>query len=89
MTKDAPDLVEVTRARDLFEARILAGLLESHGIPAHIPGSSTLDTLDGAAAIWSEGIPIVVPRDRATAAREVLLDRSPGDDEEEIPDALG
>jgi hypothetical protein len=85
MPDEAPALVEVTRAGSLMEARLIVGLLESYGIPAHIPGASMLEMYDGAAAIWSGGVSVEVPRDRAEEARELLLDRSPeGDDEEEL-----
>ena len=32
--------VEITKARNLFEARLIAGRLESEGIPARIPGDT-------------------------------------------------
>ena len=54
----SPPPVEVARARDIFQARILAGLLESHGIPVLIPDEETIVLYDGAATIWEKGVRI-------------------------------
>ena len=67
-----PPLVEVARAPDLFKARILAGLLESHGITVLIPDEETIQIYDGAATIWEKGVRLQVRADRAEEAREIL-----------------
>ena len=67
-----PPLVEVARARDLFHARMMAGLLESQGIRVLIPDEETIQIYDGAATIWEKGVRIQVQADRADEAREIL-----------------
>ena len=82
------DLVEVARADDLVEARLIEGLLESEGIHVLIPGAATRDTLDGLANMWSGGVPIQVHPDHAERARAILeafanaAPEEPPDDEE-------
>ena len=66
------DLVEVVRADDLMEARLIQGRLESEGIRVHIPGAATRETLDGLANMWSGGVPIKVHPDDAAEARNIL-----------------
>jgi hypothetical protein len=65
-------LVELTRATDLFEARLLAGFLESEGFRAFIPGEEMITALDGAATIWSAGVPVEVRSEDLEKAREAL-----------------
>jgi len=82
-------LREVYRARDLFEARLVAGFLQSHEIQTHIPNEYTLDTYDGMATLWSKGVPIHVSLDRFEEARRLLAEREesrdPAADESEPP----
>ena len=84
MGEDA--FTEVTKAKNLFEARLIAGRLESEGIPARIPGESVLETLDGIATIWKKGVSVEVPTELIEMAREVLAalpDEGPQDEEPE------
>lgn len=69
---DAP--VQVAKAGDLFEARLIVGRLEAAGIHAVIPGESMLETYDGVAAIWSEGVPVEVAAHLADEALRILED---------------
>jgi hypothetical protein len=71
----AEGAVEVARIGDLFEARILAGYLESFGIRAHIPDKAVMGVMDGAAVIWSEGVRVEVPARQAEEAKRVLAER--------------
>ncbi|MHC4224397.1 MAG: putative signal transducing protein [Planctomycetota bacterium] len=68
-------LREIYRAKDLFEARLVAGFLQSHEIQTHIPNEYTLDTYDGMATLWSKGVPIHVPLARFEEARRLLAER--------------
>jgi hypothetical protein len=70
--EQVPAPVEVTRAKDIFEARMMAGLLESHGIPVHIPDEETIVLYDGAATIWEKGVRVEVPGNRVEEAIELL-----------------
>jgi len=69
---DASAMVEIVKAGDLFEARLIVGRLQSEGIPADIAGEHLLETLDGVATMWAGGVPIEVPREMAERAIEVL-----------------
>jgi hypothetical protein len=76
-------MAEVMRAGNLFKARLVAGRLESEGIPVHIPGASTIEALDGAATIWTNGVSVQVPVERLEEARAVLAEWTPPEDPEE------
>ena len=67
--------VEIARAGDLFEARMIAGYLEGFGIPAHIPGEAMMGAMDGAAVIWSKGVRVEVAAPHAEEARRLLAER--------------
>jgi hypothetical protein len=71
----AEGLREIYRAKDLFEARMVAGFLQSHEIQTHIPNEFSFDTYDGMATLWSKGVPIHVPLDRFAEARQLLAER--------------
>ena len=88
MTEPTPDptgdLVEVARLGNLPKARLLCSRLQAAGIRTLIPGESTMDLLDGAAVIWSEGVPVFVSAADADAARDIMaaLEELRGRDDE-------
>ena len=86
-TGDQDSPVVVGRGRDLFEAQLMSGFLESRGIPAYIPNESSSVMLDGVVAIWSKGVAVEVPADRADEAKQLLAEfresYRPEDSEEE------
>lgn len=69
------DEFEVARAATMFEARLVAGYLESRGIRTFIPGEAVIDVYDGAATLWSKGVPIRVAGSQAQRARALLAER--------------
>jgi len=66
------DFEVVARAKDLFEARLWVGLLETNGVPARIPDENMVGALDGAVSIWTEGVRVEVPGSRADEAKRLL-----------------
>ncbi len=70
-----PGPVEVARASDLFQAKILASYLEGFDIPAHVPDEAMMGAMDGAAVIWAKGVRVEVPAQRAEEAKRLLAER--------------
>ena len=72
-TENGGEWVEIAAAGDDEEAEIIAGLLESEGIPCEIEGPS--------ASPWPENLGalgvsrVVVPADRAAEARALIAER--------------
>ena len=68
------DFEVIARAKDLFEAQLWVGVLETNGIPARIPDEHTVGTYQGVISIETGGVRIEVPNSRAAEAKQVLED---------------
>jgi len=78
------EFAELTRAADLFRARLLAGFLETNGVAVRVPDEEVIATYDGAATIWSEGVRVEVGAADIARAKELLQEweSRPGETEE-------
>jgi hypothetical protein len=84
-TDNDEDWVEVAAVGDDEEAVLMAGLLDSEGIPVEIEGPSSATPFPE--AIGALGLSrVMVPRDRAEEAKALLAEHS-GDPGPEISDA--
>ena len=74
MTKsDSEDWVEVASVGDDEEAQVIAGLLESEGIPAEIEGVTSSPFPENLGALGDTRV--MVPPDRAEEARALIAER--------------
>ena len=71
--QDEPDWVEVARVGQDEEATLIAGMLESEGIPSEVEGPSMTPFPEDIGAFGSSRV--MVPTDRAAEAREVIARR--------------
>lgn len=71
--RKAEDWVEVAGVGDDDEAAIIAGLLESEGIPCEIEGPSTSPWPENLGAFGVSRV--MVPPDRADEARALIAER--------------
>ncbi len=68
-----PDIVVVATARTPLEAQLIAGILESEGIPVYVAGSLLQDEFAMSQAVLGlSATRIEVPRERLDDARRVL-----------------
>ena len=74
------DLVQVARYVDRVEAVIARGLLAAHGLDALIPELYTLEA-DPGLVFAMGGCRILVPADQESAARAILRDLRPTQDD--------
>ncbi len=72
MAEDTEEWVEVASSGDDGEAEIIAGLLESEGIPVEIEGASSSFPEDLGALGMTR---VLVPPDRAEEARALIAER--------------
>jgi len=77
------DWVEVAAVGQDGEASLIAGLLESEGIPCEVEGRSSHPLPENLGSFGMSRV--VVPPDRAAQAREVLADRERAFEEDEAP----
>ncbi len=70
---DSQDWVEVTAVGDDEEAEIIAGLLESEGIPCEIEGSPASPWPENLGAMGTSRV--MVPPDRLKEARALIAER--------------
>jgi Putative prokaryotic signal transducing protein len=70
---ESPDWIEVAAAGDDEEAEIIAGLLESEGIPCEIEGSPASPWPENLGALGTSRV--MVPPDRADEARSLIAER--------------
>ena len=71
--EDDGDWVEIAAAGGDEEAEIVAGLLESEGIPCEIEGSAASPWPENLGALGS--MRVMVPPDRAAEARALIAER--------------
>jgi hypothetical protein len=71
--QDEPDWVEVASVGQDDEAVLIAGLLESEGIPSEVEGPSMTPFPEDIGAFGSSRV--MVPPDRAVEARELIARR--------------
>jgi hypothetical protein len=70
---DSEDWVEVAAVGDDDEAEIIAGLLESEGIPCEIEGVTASPWPENLGALGTTRV--MVPPDRAQGARALIAER--------------
>lgn len=71
--QDEPDWVEVASVGQDDEAALIAGLLESEGIPSQVEGPSMTPFPEDIGAFGSSRV--MVPPDRAAEARDLIARR--------------
>ncbi len=71
--QDEPDWVEVASVGQDDEAALIAGLLESEGIPSEVEGPSMTPFPEDIGAFGSSRV--MVPPDRAAEARDLIARR--------------
>ena len=84
--RDKSEWVEVASVGNDEEATLIAGLIESRGIPTEVEGPSTTPLPENLGAFGMSRV--MVPPDRADEARQVLADQkrsygSRSDDEDD------
>lgn len=70
---DSKEWVEIASVGDDEEAEIIAGLLESEGIPCEIEGPATTPFPETLGALGASRV--MVPPDRADEARALIAER--------------
>lgn len=72
---DAESMVKLLTAKNNIEAKIIAALLETAGIPTHVPGQSLQDEFAMVQNMMGVGaVDVMVPPDALEDARRVVAD---------------
>jgi hypothetical protein len=79
-----PDLVVVTGASSVAQADMIAAVFQAEGIDAVVYDANISTWMPHwQSAIHSQGIPIAVPSDQLSQAREILARRADAEDDDE------